>query len=241
VQDIRKAWGIPMGGGPVGKRPPTELNSEPVKKKSKYEEGVTDRYAEFGGNMSPEYYDWEGKMTAFRREIEREENEKKQRLEKANNLEKGWELLRLCRDFLRENASEWTDRQEEQRVRKIEEERKAERLRKSERKKGKFEERKINEKIIVAIETLPKREREIFLADEEKRRRLELRSIKENLWRKWRNRREENDQKSGEEKEFQKSEGGKMLEKLDKIIERLKFEEKDRDERREQDRERKRT
>ena len=78
-------------------------------------------------------------------------------------------------------------------------------MRKSEREKGKFEERKINEKIIVAIETLPKREREIFLADEEKRRRLELRSIKENLWRKWRNRREENDQKSGEEKEFQKN------------------------------------
>ena len=67
-------------------------------------------------------------MTAYRSEIEREENEKKQRLEKANNLEKGWELLRLCRDFLRENASEWIDRQEEQRVRKIEEERKAERL-----------------------------------------------------------------------------------------------------------------
>ena len=41
--------------------------------------------------MGPEFYDWEGKMSAYKREVEREEKERKQRLEKANNLEKGWE------------------------------------------------------------------------------------------------------------------------------------------------------
>ena len=92
----------------------------------------------------------------------------------------------------------------------------------------------------MAIENLPDREREVFLADEEKRRRLELRSIKENLWRKWRNRREENDQKSGEEKKVRESDGRKKLHKLEKIIERVKCEERDSEERREQDRERKR-
>ena len=64
AKGIRKAWGRPAGGGSVGKRPPTltELLSEPVMKKSKLDEGVTDRYAEFGENISPQYYNWEGKM-----------------------------------------------------------------------------------------------------------------------------------------------------------------------------------
>ena len=64
VKGIRKAWGRPVGGGSVGKRPPTvtELLPEPVMKKYKFEEGVTDRYAEFGENISPQYYNWEGKM-----------------------------------------------------------------------------------------------------------------------------------------------------------------------------------
>ena len=79
-----------MEGAKLGKRPPTELNSGPVMKKTRYEEGVSDRYAEFGEIMSAEYYDWEGKIAEYRREIEKEENERKQRLEKRNNLEKGW-------------------------------------------------------------------------------------------------------------------------------------------------------
>ena len=132
------------------------------------------------------------------------------------------------------------DWQEEQRVKLIEEERKTDRLKKVEREKGRFEERKLDERISVAIENLPDREREVFMADEEKKRRFELRSIKENLWRKLRNRREENDQKTGEEKELRESDCRKKIDKLEKIIERIKCEERDSEERREQDRERKR-
>ena len=106
--------------------------------------------------------------------------------------------------------------------------------------KGRFKEKNLNEKIIVAIENLPERERTVFLAEEEKRWRIELRSVKENLWKKWRNRREKNDQKSGDEKELQETDGRKRLEKLEKIIERVKSEEKELEERREKDRERKR-
>ena len=69
-------------------------------------------------------------------------------------MEKGWELLRLCSNYLRENTQEWTDRQEEQRVRRVDEERKADRLRKAEMEKGRFKEKNLNEKISVAIENL---------------------------------------------------------------------------------------
>ena len=92
----------------------------------------------------------------------------------------------------------------------------------------------------MALETLPIREKEKFLAEEEKARRLELRAIKENIWKKWRNRREGTVHKSGEEKEFEKSEMEKKLEKLERIIERIKSEEIERGERQERDRERKR-
>ena len=78
-------------------------------------------------------------MTAYKGEVERAEKERKQRLEKANNLEKGWELLRLCRDYLRENSTEWTDRQEDEKQKKLEEESKVERLKTCERERRKFE------------------------------------------------------------------------------------------------------
>ena len=93
---------------------------------------------------------------------------------------------------------------------------------------------------MMALETLPIREKEKFLAEEEKARRLELRAIKENIWKKWRNRREGTVHKSGEEKDFEKSEMEKTLEKLERIIERIKSEEIERGERQERDRERKR-
>ena len=89
--------------------------------------------------MGPEYYDWEGKMAAYKKEIEREDLERNQRMEKANNLEKGWELLRLCRDFVKTNTADWTDRQEDNKLQKLEEERKTERLRKCEKERGRFE------------------------------------------------------------------------------------------------------
>jgi hypothetical protein len=121
TQDIRRAWERPVGGGLVGKRIPTELNSEPKSKRMRYERDSIDRYAEFGENVAVEYYDWEGKMAKYRRELEREEKEKNLRMEKAKNLEKGWELPRLCRDFVREHTDEWSEGQEINKLSKQEE------------------------------------------------------------------------------------------------------------------------
>ena len=99
---------------------------------------------------------------------------------------------------------------------KQEEGRKLERLAKCEREREKFKSKAIDGKIMVALEALPVGERENFLAEEERERRREMRSIKENLWKKWRNRREGTVHKGGEEREFEKSEKENWLEKVEK-------------------------
>ena len=38
--------------------------------------------------------------------------EKNLRVEKARKMEKSWELLRMCRDFMRENAREWSEQRD---------------------------------------------------------------------------------------------------------------------------------
>ena len=55
------------------------------------------------------------------------------------------------------------------------------------------------------MSSLPREERERYIAEEEKEKRIEMKNIKENIWKKWRNRREENRQKSGEERDFEKA------------------------------------
>ena len=48
--------------------------------------------------------DWERRIKDHRKTLEREEKERRERLDKMENLEKSWELARLCRQFIRENS-----------------------------------------------------------------------------------------------------------------------------------------
>ena len=204
------------------------------------QEVCMDRYAEFGECDRFEIYDWEKKLADYRRGIEKEELEKNLRVEKARKMEKSWELLRMCRDFMRENAREWSEKRDLEEKRKSEEERKADRLEKCSREKEKLQKKIVEEKISAALRSLPREERERYIAEEEKEKRIEMKTIKENIWKKWRNRREENRQKSGEERDFEKADKSHRLEKLEKIIQRLKSEELEREAMKEKNRERKR-
>ena len=64
------------GGEEMKKRVHGEMGEEPRAKRRRFVEGITDRYSEFGEGMGPEYFDWEGKIEEYRREIEREEMER---------------------------------------------------------------------------------------------------------------------------------------------------------------------
>ena len=53
----------------------------------------------------------------------------------------------MCRDFVRENANEWSEKKEIKKQRQDEEERKTERLEKFRREKEKVQKRLVDEKI----------------------------------------------------------------------------------------------
>ena len=129
-------------------------------------------------------------MRQYRAEIEKEEMERQKSREKVNNLEKSWELLRLCSDFIREYSKEWKEHEELRRMRNLEEGRKQERLKIAAYKKGKVRDEQLQKKITNVLTALPRKEKDNYLAEEERERKLELKTIKENMWKKWRKRRE---------------------------------------------------
>ena len=53
------------------------------------------RYEEFGEQDPWELVDWEGKMQGHREEMREEVKDREERKERASNLEKSWELMRI--------------------------------------------------------------------------------------------------------------------------------------------------
>ena len=72
---------------------------------------------------------------------------------------------------------------------------------------------------------LPQEERRKYCAEEERERKIELKVVKEHLWKRWKNKRGENGQKIVQDGEFSRALMEKKLEKLEQILERLKAEE----------------
>ena len=85
-------------------------------------------------------YDWEGKMEEYRRELEEEEYARKMKKEKAQKLEKGWELMKSCKTYIEKNIKVWKDEEGIRKTKKDEEKKKIERLRTAAKKKGKLRE-----------------------------------------------------------------------------------------------------
>ena len=61
-----------------------------------------------------------------RKEIEenllREEAEREERIERAGRMQKGWELMRLCRQMIEENGEKWKKSKERRDMERSEEE-----------------------------------------------------------------------------------------------------------------------
>ena len=124
-KERREEWGRPIINekGEKRDRMMEPERSEPMRKKLKqtkinftdktYQptERVSERhsYKEFGEQDSWELIDWEGKMQQYREEMREEEKYREERKEKANNLEKTWELMRICTQYIRVNNKNWKD------------------------------------------------------------------------------------------------------------------------------------
>ena len=156
-------------------------------------------------------------------------------------MEKSWELLRICRTFIKENSKTWQDDDTNREKERQKEEKKRERLNKVAEKKETLKQNLLQRKITDSLKKLPPKEREKYGRDEERKRKIELKEVKENIWKKWRN-------PAGKEQhakqQLEKNENIENLEsklsRIDEIIEKVKQEENERKERQAKENERRR-
>jgi hypothetical protein len=170
--------------------------------------------------------DWESIFERHKQELEREEKQRRERIETARKLETGWELARVCRSYIQTYSKNWKSENEEREKWRKKKGEKQERKRKANEKTETFQTKQLQKKITETLKQLPAREREKALFEEERKRKFELKEMKENLWKKWR--------KEGKEMKETESEKQKLernLKKLEKILEKIKREEREMQER----------
>ena len=151
---------------------------------------------------------WDKYLAKRSSEMEAAEEERRKRLEKAKRQERSWELMRVIRDYIEEvKANSWFRNKEIRRVREKAESEKRERLERASKKKeelGKrIEVKKRQQNLIEMMKKLPSKEQEAIEIEERKMKRLELQEIKENLWRKWRGKKDTRDSKVENEDEIE--------------------------------------
>ena len=155
--------------------------------------------------------DWQKRRLEIIENIRKEKETMEKTVRKAMRLSKGWGLMIECKNFLRENSNNWQDMQN-----KIEEREKKERFEMVRYKKEKLKEKeaikKTNKKINDMLETIPKVEAERIEMEIRNREKIELKEIKENLWKRWRGKK----RISGNKTKIPK-EADKLQEKLDEI------------------------
>ena len=108
------------------------------------------------------------------------------RIEKAKKLEKGWELLRMCKEMIKKDGVNWQISKERRENERRQEWEKKERLETAKRKQNEWKTRNLQTKITDTLEKLPKNRIELIRREEEKTRRFMLIEAKQELWKKWR-------------------------------------------------------
>ena len=137
----------------------------------------------------------------WKERYEKEGKEKAERLEKQKRLEKGWNLVKLCGEIIRENYDGWQEREITEMEKKELLDLKLEKEARLERQKRKKEEFKEGRKVMS--------KEEMFL------RKIELAEIKENAW-KWRG------STSSHEEHARRQEKGKKTAEKEKTLEKVR-------------------
>ena len=179
------------------------------------------------------FYDWNKIMKERREKLRIEENLRKERIQRAEAQEKSWELLRVCKELIREHTPEWQENLARQELRRIEREKgeeKENRLKSAENKQKQWKEKNIQTKINLKLrngdETVKEEWRKYLMFDKEEREmRIDIAEARENLW-KWRNEERGRGNKNRKEKirkkfTIEKEEIlEKRIKKLDEILKR---------------------
>ena len=140
----------------------------------------------YGDTETVELIDWEETFRQHLEETARMEKERQKRIEGAEKQEKSWELLRECVGYIKENEKAWK-REEEEKLTERQKKEQKNKLKQAEKKqKEKETDKQMQQKITESWKRIPEHERRHLLKEEEKRRRMELREVKINVWKRWR-------------------------------------------------------
>ena len=143
--------------------------------------------------------------------------------------------MRLCRTYIQDNSNIWKSEEEERAKKTAEEEKKRERLRRAAEKKETSKERETQRKLTDTWKRIPQNERRKVECEESRARKLEMREIKENIWKKWRGR-DRNGLTEVEKREKEvkrKEELQRKLDKLEEILESVRREDAERQKKKE--------
>ena len=128
--------------------------------------------------------DWKERRKMILERLEREEEDRKARIEKAARLNKTWELMRICREIIKENANAWIERKDKLEKKKEEIDRE-ERRSKARSKKREFTEKEEAKsrvrKITDMLSKIPVVEAEKIEREIRKGQNLVLTTMKSNL------------------------------------------------------------
>ena len=101
-------------------------------------------------------------------------------------MEKSWQLMRECRDYIKENSSTWRKEEMERRKIREKEERLGRAKAKQEAVRNAGEKRLKEKKIDEFMRKLPRVEKKMIEAEDRRKDAVIMKEFEENLWRKWR-------------------------------------------------------
>ena len=126
--------------------------------------------------------EWDKKLQKRQERLDKEEQERSERIRKASRLEKGWELLNLCKEMMKEEGYHRQKSKERREVERRKQERLAEASAKKECTMEKLETRKLQTKITETLKEFPRNRRILLERELEKERRMTLKEAKEEIW-----------------------------------------------------------
>ena len=125
---------------------------------------------------------WEEKLEEHRKELERRAEERNEEEKQIQDTGASWDLMTLCRDFLETSSKDW----EREKVKREKKEKKQERLSLGRQKKQELRERLLKREITETEKLLPREVREKMEMEEARKRRLDLKRMKDIMWKKHR-------------------------------------------------------
>ena len=191
-------------------------------------ENPLDKYYEGGRKKTDEelQQEWQERLKEREERIAREEYERNKLKSTAERIEKGWLLMKLCREMIELNGEKWKKSKETRDRERREDLERQERLQVAGNKRKKtlhkLALKNIQTKITETLDKLPENRRKRIEMEEKKEKTLMMKEAKQAMWKKWQ---QKKGKKTKSWKDLDDKESPEQkLERIEKEVERYQIE-----------------